>query len=93
MWVGAFLTLHYILIHCRLHFHPKCSITNADVCNHVATEEEIPEDCTTADSNCSVPIVHLKSDVLETEALNLLAEGTFVDTLLTTLPVRVTVTG
>ncbi|KAL3515934.1 hypothetical protein ACH5RR_022836 [Cinchona calisaya] len=69
------------------YFHPKCSITNTDVISHVAAEEEIPEDLATADSNCSVPIIHLKSEVLETEALNLLAEGTYVDTLLTTLPV------
>lgn len=68
-------------------FLPKCSATETDVFNQVATEEEISEDLTASDSNCSVQIVHLKSDVLETEALNLLAEGTFVDTLLTALPV------
>ena len=80
----------YILIYCRLeHFHPKCSATETDVFNQLAAEEEISEDLTASESNCSVQIVHLKSDVLETEALNLLAEGTFVDTLLTALPVCV----
>lgn len=65
--------------------YPRCSITNTDVLNSVVTEEEVHEELSA--SNCSVPIVHLNSDVLETESLNLLDEGTFVDTLLTTLPV------
>ncbi|KAK3014293.1 hypothetical protein RJ639_008016 [Escallonia herrerae] len=57
-------------------FRSRCSITSTEVLNDIATAEEIQEDF-------SVPIV----DVLETEALNLLSEGTYVDTLLTTLPV------
>lgn len=65
----------------------KCSITNTDVLSHVTTDEVVQEDLATADSNCTVPIVHLTSDLLETDALNLLAKGTYVDTLLTTLPV------
>ncbi|KAK2968745.1 hypothetical protein RJ640_020381 [Escallonia rubra] len=57
-------------------FRSRCSIISTEVLNNIATAEEIQEDF-------SVPIV----DVLETEALNLLSEGTYVDTLLTTLPV------
>lgn len=68
-------------------FYSRCSITNTDVFNGVATEEVVHEDLSAAASNCSVPIVHLNSDFIETESLNLLAEGTYVDTLLTTLPV------
>ncbi|KAL6964639.1 Solute carrier 40 member 3, chloroplastic [Sarracenia purpurea var. burkii] len=68
-------------------FNFRCSITNTGVVNHVNTEEEFQEEFSAAASNCSVPIVHIKSDVLESESLNLLAEDTYVDTLLTTLPV------
>lgn len=60
---------------------------NTDVFNDVATEEEIQEDFSEADSSCSVPIVHLNPDVLETESMNLLAERAYVDALLTVLPV------
>ncbi|KAI5658543.1 hypothetical protein M9H77_27336 [Catharanthus roseus] len=76
------------LVHPRLEYvNRKCSITNTDVLSHVTTDEVVQEDLATADSNCTVPIVHLTSDLLETDALNLLAKGTYVDTLLTTLPV------
>ncbi|XP_059652284.1 solute carrier family 40 member 3, chloroplastic [Cornus florida] len=68
-------------------FNSRCSLTNTDVFNDVATDEEVHEELPTAASNCSVPIVHLKSDILDTESLNLLAESTYVDTLLTALPV------
>lgn len=37
--------------------------------------------------DCSAPVVHIKSDVLEAEPLSLLSETAYVDTLLTTLPV------
>lgn len=36
---------------------------------------------------CTTPIVQLKSDVLETESLSILIGDTYVDSLLTTLPV------
>ncbi|CAK9171434.1 unnamed protein product [Ilex paraguariensis] len=63
-------------------------MSNADVLNHIIPDEEVEEDISAAaSSDCSVSIVHLKSDILESEALNLLGEGTYVDTLLTTLPV------
>ncbi|KAL8527827.1 hypothetical protein ACS0TY_005595 [Phlomoides rotata] len=67
-------------------FNLRCSFTNTDVLECVATEE-VYEDTTCLDSNCSVPVVHLKSDTLETEALNLLVGDTYVDTILTALPV------
>lgn len=53
--------------------------------NSVAIEEELHEELST--SNCSVPIVQLNTDVLEAESVNLLSESTYVDTLLTKLPV------
>ncbi|CAK9145862.1 unnamed protein product [Ilex paraguariensis] len=69
-------------------FNSRCSMSNADVLNHIIPDEEVEEDISAAaSSDCSVSIVHLKSDILESEALNLLGEGTYVDTLLTTLPV------
>ncbi|KAL0422104.1 UNVERIFIED_CONTAM: Solute carrier family 40 member 3, chloroplastic [Sesamum latifolium] len=67
-------------------FNLRCSLTNTDVLNSVATEE-VYDDATSLDSNCSIPVVHLKSDTLETEGLNLLVGGTYVDTILTALPV------
>ncbi|XVF41759.1 hypothetical protein PTKIN_Ptkin01aG0306200 [Pterospermum kingtungense] len=65
----------------------RCSITNTDVqFNHVATEDE---DISATDIGCccATPIVQLKSDVLETESLSILTGDTYVDSLLTTLPV------
>ncbi|KAL0384752.1 UNVERIFIED_CONTAM: Solute carrier family 40 member 3, chloroplastic [Sesamum radiatum] len=58
-------------------FNLRCSLTNTDVLNSVATEE-VYDDATSLDSNCSIPVVHLKSDTLETEGLNLLWGGTYV---------------
>lgn len=64
----------------------RCSITNTDVqFNHVATEDE---DLSASDIGfCTTPIVQLKSDVLETEPLSIITGDTYVDSLLTTLPV------
>ncbi|XP_020553099.1 solute carrier family 40 member 3, chloroplastic isoform X2 [Sesamum indicum] len=67
-------------------FRLRCSLTNTDTYNSVATDD-VHEDTTPLDSNCSVPVVHLKSDSLETEGLNLLVCNTYADTVLTTLPV------
>lgn len=66
-------------------FYLRCSITDTDVLNSVAIEEELHEELST--SNCSVPVVQLNTDVLEAESVNLLRESTYVDTLLTKLPV------
>ncbi|KAK6288520.1 hypothetical protein POUND7_000061 [Theobroma cacao] len=68
----------------------RCSITNTDVqFNHVATEDEVPEDISATEIGCccSISIVQLKPDVLETESLSILTGDTYVDSLLTTLPV------
>lgn len=76
-----------LLLICRLEaFNLRCSLTNIDVLECVETDE-VYEDTTCLESNCSVPAVHLKSDTLETEALNLLVGGTYVDSILTALPV------
>ncbi|KAK6143861.1 hypothetical protein DH2020_024209 [Rehmannia glutinosa] len=66
-------------------FRVRCTHTNSDGCNSVATDE-VHEDTTSLDSDCSVPVVHLKSDSLETEGLNLLGD-TYAGTILTELPV------
>ncbi|KAL3814627.1 hypothetical protein ACJIZ3_015895 [Penstemon smallii] len=67
-------------------FSLRCSLTNTDVCNSVVTDE-VQDGTTSLDTNCSVPVVHLKPDTLDTEGINLLVGGTYVDTILTTLPV------
>ncbi|KAF8369364.1 hypothetical protein HHK36_032623 [Tetracentron sinense] len=69
-------------------FISRCSITNTDVhFNHVTTEEDAPEELSSIPPSCSVPVVHLKSEILENESLNLLDEETYLNNLLTTLPV------
>ena len=81
-----------VLVFCdhRLNgFYPRCSITNTEFqFDQIATDEGVQEDLPDVASTCSVPIIHLKSDILDTEPLNLLTEVTYVDSLLTTLPVR-----
>ncbi|XP_010267955.1 PREDICTED: solute carrier family 40 member 3, chloroplastic-like isoform X2 [Nelumbo nucifera] len=74
---------------CKLaSFTSRCSITNTDVhFNHVATEEDIPDDLSSIPSGCSFPLVHVQSEILGTESLSSLAEDTYIDNLLTTLPV------
>lgn len=69
-------------------FISRCSITNTDThCSHVVTEDEASEELSAVEPECSVPIINLKSDILEAEPLSLLTEDTYVDCLLTTLPV------
>lgn len=66
----------------------RCSIANTDThFNHIATDEEVHDDLSPDESLGSVPVVHLKSDILGAEPLNLLSEDAYVDSLLTTLPV------
>ncbi|KAG4135549.1 hypothetical protein ERO13_D08G222400v2 [Gossypium hirsutum] len=67
-------------------FKSRCSIANTDVhLNHVAVEDE---EISAVDIGCrTTPIVQLKSDVLDTESLSILTGDTYVDSLLTTLPV------
>ena len=56
----------------------------------MATEDEVTEELSVVepDCSCSVPILNLNSDILEAEPLSLLTEDTYVDSLLTVLPVR-----
>ncbi|KAL8553830.1 hypothetical protein ACS0TY_002201 [Phlomoides rotata] len=71
-------------IRCRLGtFNLRCSFTNTDVCNSVA--DEVHEETSSIETTFSVP-VHLKSDSLEMEELNLLG-STYADTILTALPI------
>ncbi|OIW13058.1 hypothetical protein TanjilG_17618 [Lupinus angustifolius] len=68
-------------------FSSRCSITNTDIhVDHVNTDEAKGAS-SVVEPECPVPIVKLNSDILKTESLNLLTEATFVDTLLTALPV------
>lgn len=73
----------------------KCSITNSDVkFDQVLVEDEVQEALSSVEANRPLPIVQLNSGFLETdtlslqtEPLSLLTERTYVDSLLTTLPV------
>ncbi|XP_058756366.1 solute carrier family 40 member 3, chloroplastic-like isoform X2 [Vicia villosa] len=69
----------------------KCSIINTDVqleLDHanITDEDKNEGECSILQPECPVPI-KLSTDILENESLNLLSEGTFVDSLLTSLPV------
>ncbi|XP_010524832.1 PREDICTED: solute carrier family 40 member 3, chloroplastic-like [Tarenaya hassleriana] len=73
----------------RLHsFSSRCSIINTDVCHgHITTDDKVHEDLPTPAEDHVVPIVHLDNDIPIAESLSLLTECTYVDTLLTALPV------
>ncbi|EEF49971.1 solute carrier family 40 member 3, chloroplastic [Ricinus communis] len=74
---------------CRFsNLNSRCSITNSESqCSSVLTEDEAPQHVSEIEPDCSAPIFHIKSDVLESQPLSLLVETTFVDSLLTALPV------
>lgn len=84
---GLMLSLIFFF-QCRFQkFHSRCAITNVDVLyNHVVTEEHIQSD-NTVETDYSVPIVHINSDILETESSTLITQDTYIDSLLTVLPV------
>ncbi|XP_028791469.1 solute carrier family 40 member 3, chloroplastic [Neltuma alba] len=65
----------------------RCSITDTGVQLDQVPTDEAQGEPSTVKPNCPVPVVKLNSDILETEPLNLLTEGTYVDSLLTALPV------
>lgn len=85
-WINAIP--HFFFFQCRFQkFHSRCAITNVDVLyNHVVTEEHIQSD-NTVETDYSVPIVHINSDILETESSTLITQDTYIDSLLTVLPV------
>ncbi|KAI4349892.1 hypothetical protein L6164_010435 [Bauhinia variegata] len=85
---SRWLNLNHAFAYKRFdHFSSRCSFTNTDIhLDHVTTDEAQGESLT-VESDCPVPIVKLKSDILEADTLDLLAEGTFVDSLLIALPV------
>lgn len=62
--------------------------------DHVAADDEVREDMSTNEMECPVSVVQLNSEMLQInsemlqmDSLTLLTEGTFVDSLLTTIPV------
>ncbi|XP_019428811.1 PREDICTED: solute carrier family 40 member 3, chloroplastic-like isoform X2 [Lupinus angustifolius] len=69
------------------YFSSRCSITNTDIHLDHVTTNDADGASSAVEPECLVPIVKLNSDTLETVSSNLLNEATFVDTLLTTLPV------
>ncbi|KAK1293421.1 hypothetical protein QJS10_CPB17g01048 [Acorus calamus] len=66
----------------------KCSITRTDADLDVdAKRDEVSEDLPSIPLDCSFPIIHLDSEILEAESMHILAEGDYLDNLLTELPV------
>lgn len=74
------------LLHCS---NSRCTIKSADIdYNNVAIEDEISNDLSVVGIDClSAPIIQLKPDILEAESSSLLTGETYVDRLLTNLPV------
>lgn len=69
-------------------FSSRCSIINTEVCHEfVTTDDDIHEDLPTPIEDHTIPIVHLDTNIAVTESLSLLTECTYVDTVLTALPV------
>ncbi|KAI7737148.1 hypothetical protein M8C21_010335 [Ambrosia artemisiifolia] len=62
--------------------YTRCSMTNIEVLNNVVTEE-VNHDSSSHTSSCLV----LDSEIHDTESTDLPVEGTFVDMILTTLPI------
>ncbi|THU57871.1 hypothetical protein C4D60_Mb03t08150 [Musa balbisiana] len=73
---------------CRLgSFTSQCYVTNSDVdFTDVATNDVVMGDPSPVPSSCSMPFVHLSSEILSSE-LQFLTEETYTTGLLTTLPV------
>ncbi|KAK1315526.1 hypothetical protein QJS10_CPA05g00203 [Acorus calamus] len=66
----------------------KCSITRTDVDLDVDVKrDEVSEDLPSIPLDCSFPILHLDPEILETGSMHILAEGDYLDNLLTELPV------
>lgn len=55
--------------------------------DNIASDEDEEEDLSSSVSNNSGPIINLRTDILDAESLNILSENTYVDTVLTALPV------
>lgn len=82
--------VQYIFYRCRLGtFNLRCSFTDTDICNSGAADE-VHEETSFVGKTFSVPVVHLKSDSLEMEELNLLG-STYADNILTALPVSLVI--
>ncbi|XP_020114149.1 solute carrier family 40 member 2, chloroplastic isoform X1 [Ananas comosus] len=66
----------------------KCSMANVEVdFNHVETKDEAADELSSLSSGCSIPVVHLSADVLDSGSLNLLTEETCQSSIFTELPV------
>ncbi|KFK26445.1 hypothetical protein AALP_AA8G249400 [Arabis alpina] len=69
-------------------FSSRCSIINTDVCHEfVATDDKIHEEFPVPIEDHPIPIVHLDTILPVPESLSLLTDCTYVDTVLTALPV------
>lgn len=69
-------------------FCASCSMIDTDLhLDNVVSDEEAEEDLSSSASNYSNPVVHLHPDILEAESLNILSERSYVDNVLTALPV------
>uniref|UniRef100_A0A7N0VJ55 Solute carrier family 40 member n=1 Tax=Kalanchoe fedtschenkoi TaxID=63787 RepID=A0A7N0VJ55_KALFE len=67
----------------------RCSLTNTEIpVTHGADdEEEAVKDFSSPPCDLPISVIHLSSNILEGESLKLLTEETYVDNILTTLPV------
>uniref|UniRef100_A0A7C9B3A5 Solute carrier family 40 member n=1 Tax=Opuntia streptacantha TaxID=393608 RepID=A0A7C9B3A5_OPUST len=69
-------------------FCVRCSIIDADLhLEDIASDEDTEEDLSYSASSSPGSIIHLSPDILDVEHLNLLSERSYVDNVLTALPV------
>ncbi|ERN03118.1 solute carrier family 40 member 3, chloroplastic isoform X2 [Amborella trichopoda] len=72
----------------RINYYSLKCYLNADVeINNIATEDDITENLPSIPSGCSIPVVHLDTELLENESLQLLNKDSYVNSLWTALPV------
>ncbi|KAJ0976411.1 hypothetical protein J5N97_018376 [Dioscorea zingiberensis] len=75
---------------CRLgNFISNCSITNVDIdVENITTEDQGQgDDLASLPSCCSIPVVHLTPDILDSQSLDLVTEENYKTSPFTTLPV------
>uniref|UniRef100_A0A1D1YCP4 Solute carrier family 40 member n=1 Tax=Anthurium amnicola TaxID=1678845 RepID=A0A1D1YCP4_9ARAE len=66
----------------------RCSLTHIDVdLDHVKTEDEVTGTLPSISPVCTIPLIHNRTGILDSEPSNFLSKEHFMSDLLTTLPV------
>ncbi|KAK9692157.1 hypothetical protein RND81_09G244600 [Saponaria officinalis] len=69
-------------------FCASCSVIDTNVqLDGISSDEDALENMSCSATNCPTSIIHLNPEILEAETLHMLSERSFVDNVLTALPV------